>query len=224
MISRHNVLAMAMLMLGINACDSSTDPDDPASRWDKRFGADNAPTGIVTKIATTGDMVYVGGAFRSLKNRGDNQSRQNIAAWTGNDWSTLAAIVTPTNQFVDATVDAMEMCNGELYVSGSFESIDSVRVDGFAKWDRTAWQNAAAVKPTDLAVDGSTMYGATELGIVSIGYGQWSILEPGASMRVNRIVAIDSIVYGTVGADIFRWRYNTWRKIASFTRTDGGQP
>ncbi|MBC8145816.1 MAG: hypothetical protein H7X80_09520 [bacterium] len=219
------------LAIAIAACAAET-PVDPnaipnaGSGWDRRFVAENSPNNIVSKITAGTDLVFVGGSFNQVRSRGDQKQRQHIVAWTGADWKTLVASVAQSDPLEGATAKAMEMFEGELHVAGTFDKFDGVNVFEFAKWNGTEWKNASAIRPYDIAVSGVNMYVASAHGACEIRNGAWIAFETGLATPkyIKRIAAIETTVYGQLGADVFEWTGVDWKTIGTVARTDAGAP
>jgi hypothetical protein len=99
----------------------------------------------IRQIATHGDTVYVVGGFTSA---GGAPAFQ-LARWDGARWSAVGSGVGP--RFVDDTGEregrlyaVATAPNGDLYVGGSFNTIDDTPANGVARWDGSAWHSLGA--------------------------------------------------------------------------------
>ncbi len=63
----------------------------------------------------------------------------NVATWNGTQWQALAGGLTYSDGST-ASVSAVEVWNGQLYVAGGFDRAGGVAVTGIAKWTGTGWQ------------------------------------------------------------------------------------
>ena len=81
-------------------------------------------------------ILYVGGRFDSV----NGTAAGSVAAWNGMGWSIPGAGVTLTIAKIPANVYEMATdSNGNLYVSGSFNSAGGTSVNNIAEWDGKQW-------------------------------------------------------------------------------------
>jgi len=103
------------------------------SRWsDVGDGLD----GNVYALATDGDYLYAGGEFTD-----------RIARWDGSAWSAVGGGVfhgifwdeLEERWSLDSKVTSVIIDGNDLYVSGWFEKVGGVNINGIAKWNGSAW-------------------------------------------------------------------------------------
>jgi peptidase C25-like protein len=178
----------------------------------------NGLNGTVFALAVLGSDLYVGGNFNTANdNAQSNLSARSIARWSTNTnrWSRLGS---PTQNGVNAQVNALGVMGADLYVGGFFTATsDSVQVNlsanRVARWNSTTstWsplgsstQNgvnsplfALAVMGTDVYVGGSftTASDSTQLNVSAnhiarwgASSNNWSPLGSSAQNGVNSIV------------------------------------
>lgn len=85
--------------------------------------------------------LYVGGHFTTAGGVVAN----GIAKWNGTGWSALGSGVVSNSSA--ATVYALIVYNGELYVGGIFNTAGGITVNGLAKWSGNAWHGVTGYLP-----------------------------------------------------------------------------
>jgi chitodextrinase len=165
------------------------DPTVGDEQWANMGGA-LSTNGTVYAIAQNGTDIYVGGSFTDKGN--------HFAKWNGTTWTSIS--VNSGNVYalvVDGT--------GNLYVGGSFTSVDGVSVNNIAKWNGTTWSALGTGlngKVSALVVDSNgNLYAGGAFtsggGVPNIAYiakwngTAWSALGSGMNNVVNAL-AVDS--------------------------------
>jgi len=195
------------------------------------IGGSTSPT--VYALVTSGNAVYVGGAFATAGNIAAN----NIARWdtSSNAWSALGS---GTN---DAVL-ALGIVGNSVYVGGSFLMAGGNSVAHLARWDAGTWSvfdtgksNGIASYVYTVAVGGSDVYVGgifTTAGPIAANRvarwdgSAWSALGDGVNGKVLAIAVSGSDVYvggsfttaGGVNANnIARWNAltHTWSALGS---------
>ncbi len=100
-------------------------------KWDC-FSEGISLGGQVFSIIEYLDTLYVAGWFNSI---GGNTSIRNIAKWDGNNWSSIGFNTD------DLLIRNMRVINNELYIIGSFDSINNIAANGLAKYNGVEWTN-----------------------------------------------------------------------------------
>src|SRR5438105_3237916 len=89
----------------------------------------------VTALAGYGTSVFAAGNFCCM----DNQTVNNIAAWNGSSWSSLAGGITSLDSIRIERVTALSLYNGNLAVTGDFDRAGNLPANGIALWNGTQW-------------------------------------------------------------------------------------
>ena len=105
-----------------------------AQSWSTVSSGVNGP---VYAMAVYDSTLYVGGSFDSAGGVPVN----NIAKWDGKTWSALGTGVRYKigGVYSSASVSALCVFNGLLYVSGGFDFAGTDSVNGFAAYDGSTW-------------------------------------------------------------------------------------
>jgi hypothetical protein len=100
------------------------------ARWDGSTwtsvggGLDGAGRSIVSGVVGGADALFVGGLFANA----GGGAAVNVARWDGAAWSPLAG-------GVNATVSALKVIDGSLYLAGEFQFVNGVNMRGVTIWD-----------------------------------------------------------------------------------------
>ncbi len=109
-----------------------------AGNWFGLPGDGGVGAGTVRAIGVLDGDVYVGGDFLQA-NTGNPINASRVARWDGSDWHALADM---SGQGVDASVRAMIVFDGSVYIAGIFETfgdVDPVTTNRIARWDGDQW-------------------------------------------------------------------------------------
>jgi len=87
----------------------------------------------VYAMASFQGELYVGGVFSSL----GNVEAYHIGKWNGVAWDSIA--VQPFTSEFSGGITCLSVIENELYVGGSFDSINNVPCKSFASWNGTSW-------------------------------------------------------------------------------------
>jgi trimeric autotransporter adhesin len=198
--------------------------------WDDRFFGNGPSSEPIAAVAISGDMVYVGGEFRTIGNIRANY----VARWDGSSWSALGS---GTNGFVGA----LAVSGTVVYVGGRFTSAGGIPVNNIAKWDGSAWSALGSGIPVSsdilsirtLAVSGTDLYVGGDFakaGGIAVNHiarwdgNAWSSLGSGTDGTVNAIAVSGTDVYvsgyfataGGIAVNyLAKWDGNTWAALGS---------
>jgi len=112
--------------------------------------------GFVDSMATSGDTLYIGGAFSIATNffgSGGTVSVNNIAKWNGSAWSALGG-------GCDGGVYALKASGSNVFAGGIFGHAGAAAVNSVARWDGTSWSPLAAGAGTNNIVYSLSSYGS----------------------------------------------------------------
>ena len=117
--------------------------------------------GRVEAMAVAGGNLYVGGSFSAA----GGMPAQRIAKWNGSTWSALGSGLFRDIGFGPtvngATVSALSVFEGNLYVGGYFGKAGSISVANVACWDGGSWSGVGSGLPggvSSLAVFQNSLY------------------------------------------------------------------
>jgi trimeric autotransporter adhesin len=124
-----------------------------------------------TSVGTASDPVLTINKLSSGLYAGNTTG---VYKWSGTTWTNLGTIAGTIGNSLYVT-DIDEDINGNLYVIGSFISINGITVNGIARWDGTSWHalgtgvdiTSVATHPECLATIGSSVYIAGSFTSVS---------------------------------------------------------
>lgn len=204
------------------------------ARWDGRrwhgLGgglAREKDRGDVRDLAVSGDNVYVVGNF----DKAGTVAALNVARWnvTTGTWSALGTGTGPRDQFGGVVpLSAVAVVDGQVYVGGTFRSINGVTAAGVAVWNGTQWAALAGgvIDTKDdkadvralLAVGNQVFVGglfdqavnpqgvadiaASNIAVWNRSTGRWAALGVGASAPVDALATDGSSLY--VGGSFVR--------------------
>jgi hypothetical protein len=122
------------------------------ARWD---GADWQPldsgmVGGVYAMEKFNGELHIGGYFYNVSNISNTRK---IARWDGTAFHPLSKGITSGGQ-----VNVMLSYNGNLYVGGSFQTIDSLPIHTIAKWDGATWSSVCNITGTFAMVESMAIY------------------------------------------------------------------
>jgi trimeric autotransporter adhesin len=177
------ILSLIVLAVALPLTISSATPGD--ENWDRRFALPFL-NGAVNAFATSGDDLYVGGAFTLA---GAALAEQGITVNHLFRWrdGSLSAV----GEGLNGAVNAIAIDGGDLYVGGAFTEAGGVAASRVAKWDGQAWSAlgggvdgtvyALAVHNGNLYVGGqfNSAGGVTVNGIARWNGSEWLALETG---------------------------------------------
>jgi len=146
----------------------------------------------VSVLAATTGAVYAGGSFTNVIDPPFIFTVNHIAMWDGFNWYNLGSGVNP-----NATVNAIAVSGGNVYIGGTFTSAGGVTANRIAMWDGANWASlgtgsanglsgtvqAIALNGSDVYVGGTfTNAGTTVVrGIAKWDGANWSGLGSGAT-------------------------------------------
>jgi trimeric autotransporter adhesin len=89
---------------------------------------DNIPSFRASALAVCGTNFYLAGSVTT------NNYNPTIYSWDGVSWQPIAAIF-PTNSFISS----LAVSRGNLYVAGSFSTINGIAANSVAEWTGSNW-------------------------------------------------------------------------------------
>jgi hypothetical protein len=210
------------LYVGGNLTDAGgVDEADFLARWSgsawNAVGAtgpgDRPVNGPVYALATSGSVLYAGGAFGNLA--GIPQA-DNVARWNGTAWSALGSNGNGDGA-VYLYVFALAVSNDDVYVGGQFTSAAGIpAADHVAHWNGEAWSalgsggGALDDDVSALLISGSDLYIgggfddaagiASADSIVRYELATGTIRQPDGRIRLGTGTYAGNDVYNTTGA------------------------
>ena len=149
------VFAMAiykgdLYIAGDFVCASGTN----IAKWDGTAWSSvgGGTVGPIYSLAVYNGNLYAGGFMTEA----GATSVNNIAMWDGTNWFALDSGVTGESGW--ASVNALASYNGELYVGGSFDTVNGMPINCIAKWNGTAWSPVGSGIDANGSVDAMTVY------------------------------------------------------------------
>ncbi|MFH2143657.1 MAG: T9SS type A sorting domain-containing protein [Bacteroidota bacterium] len=187
------------------------------------------------------DTLYVAGYFPY--GIGTNDTIRNLAKWDGTNWKH----VVDFNNY--GYIRNMRVINNELYILGTFDSINDVVANGLAKYNGVEWSNVynlpqfystSANFINDIAYYENELYvggnfvndDQTIRDIVKYNGSEWADVGgslKGGSANINRMLVFDNelVVAGTfyksdgnVGNHIMTWNGTEWQELGDFVETN----
>ena len=197
------------------------------------LGSGTSATVQAIAIDSTGNNVYVGGAFITAGGVTVNR----IARWNGSVWSALGSATVGTSGTIQAiAIDSL----GNVFVGGQFTTAGGVTVNNIARWNGSIWSalGSATVGTNGIvhtiAIDstnnvyvggGFTLAGGVTVNRIARWNGtSWSALAGGFTTASSTVfaIAIDSTnnVYAggnftSSGNRIARWNGTSWSALGS---------
>lgn len=129
--------------------------------------AKNGVSGYLNTIHTSGNNVYLGGAFSGGYNAdGATVSANNIVRWTGTGWQALGASTGSTGNGLDTQTQTILALGGLVYTGGSFQKaynnsgsvVDTPRL---GRWNGASWSDVVGPSVKELASASAASYGNT---------------------------------------------------------------
>ncbi|MDB6020422.1 MAG: hypothetical protein JWQ04_279 [Pedosphaera sp.] len=237
----HLILFLSFVLWTITADGQSAN-----GTWDPQFTLPPGINGPVYAIATSGNSLYVGGAF----SKAGGVAANSIAKWDGTNWSAVGSGVV-------GQVNALAVSGTNLYVGGEFHVAGGIGATNIAKWNGTNWQALGAgvdkafltsppgvytlyANGTDLYVGGQFELagGQPAINVAHWDGSAWHAMDTGAylpddpepSGSVQAITGDGTNVYiggsfvqaGSVAVtNLARWDGNAWQAMGNCT---GGLP
>ena len=219
-------------------CPLSAAPGD--ERWGHEFYAPDFGTVNALVFTTNGDLIC-GGLFTSVAGV---SGTPNIARWDGSNWSGLGG------GLASGTVFAVLSVGNDIYMGGSFTSVQGQNITNLARWNGTNWSavgggvtggsvRALAWHNGALYVGGLfTNAGGKFVGFIAAWDGNsWSTLGGGlqatspssSAVPVSSLLSFNGALYaggrffnvGGVNANnVARWNGTMWESLG--TGADNG--
>ncbi len=197
------------------------------SRWD---GTDwqplaNGMVGGVYTLTNYNNELYVAGGFLNIDTI---LNTRKIARWDGTAFHALAKGITSGGQ-----VNVMLSYDGNLYIGGSFQTVDSLPIHTIAKWDGSVWSSVCNITGTFAMVESMAIYngdlyiggyftginGQPMRNIARFDGTSWSAVGDGLSSDVialvvdsatNRLYAAGNFTSTGTGAIVFPSNVAYW--------------
>lgn len=99
----------------------------------------NAGTASVYAVNVFNEQLYAGGTFHMV----DGQPMTGVARWNGSVWQPLGTGLSAPGP-LGARVAALQVYNGALIVSGTFDSAGGIPSSNIARWNGAAWSPLGA--------------------------------------------------------------------------------
>ncbi len=161
-------------------------------RWSQ---IDSGLPGPATAVGTFQNRLVVAGVFDDPSTLVGN-APLSLLAWDGVRWSRLPGRFAPTR---GGTITSIQEFNGQLFVAGTFSTVDGRSLMNIARFDGDAWQPAGA--GFNLGVNG--------LGVVATGGGAQSLYAVG-NFSTSGATLVNSVA---------RWNGAAWQPVgAGFNR------
>ena len=163
------------------------------SRWDGTnwfalgdgvAGPYNANSLAVRAIKAQGSQLFVGGGFTTAGGLIAN----NVAAWDGNNWSTLG-------YGVDNTVFAVETTGTDVYVGGSFTNAYDFQFSGTLVNRIAIWNSSTGWLPLGSGVNGTVNAISAANGVVYVG----GAFTTAGGNTANRVAIWDGANWSALG-------------------------
>ena len=153
------------------------------TNWDS-LSSGAGPAGAVYDIDRYNGSIIAGGSFSQI---GGVQA-SGLAAWDGTSWSPLVQLKTRYNS--TCSVFSILVENGQLYIAGSFDSINGMPANSVARFDGSNWFSYPMIE-NDLSIIGEPTFYNGELYVIG------NIWDP--NQGVKHIVRYDGTSWLPVG-------------------------
>ena len=143
--------------------------------------AKNGVSGYLNTLHTSGNNVYLGGAFSQGYNAdGTTVSANNIVRWNGTAWAALGASAGSTGNGLDTQTQTILALAGFVYTGGNFQKaynssssvVDTPRI---GRWNGASWSDVVGPSTKDVACASAASYGngrfASEQIVSAFGTG-----------------------------------------------------
>ena len=135
--------------------------------------------GTLNAVAVVGSKVYVGGSFDNAN--GDFRA-DNVAVWSGSDWTNLGSNAAGTDGAITDAVTSLAVYGSNVIAAGSFlDAGGNAAADTIAAWNGTKWLPLGVPNQGDV-IDGLAISGRT---LVATGY----FSSIGGAIGTDRIAA-----------------------------------
>lgn len=148
--------------------------------WSSVTVLDNSNSNLTGRVFKILDMIeyqgylYVGGDFDSIGGIAANC----IAKFDGTTWSAVGEVSFQGTTCCTPQVYRLAIYNGELYVTGTFDSINNIDCKSIARWDGTEWRALNVILPSSVIVQGVCVYNEElYMGIMYLNTNIWEIVK-----------------------------------------------
>ena len=172
------------------------------SSWTSVIPEDDFHMITVESMAAYNGNLYVAGAYYQIGGGGVPEFYK-IIKWDGFTWSTLITI-PPTYTLDGALGDVLSMTvyNSELYIAGTFSSIDTFTTGHIARWNGINWSAVGSgIKPASYALgdgDGSIYTFVKALGVYNGALYATGWFDSSGSIATHNIA---------------KWNGNNWTNL-----------
>jgi hypothetical protein len=105
-----------------------------------RMATYGIPTPLPSMCNLNDSLLFTFGEYLTSKNFSSSDF-YSVALWDGNTWSKAPAKFTNTPNHGSSVFNDITVFNGEVYVSGSIDSVDGIFANGIVKWDGEKWSS-----------------------------------------------------------------------------------
>jgi hypothetical protein len=220
------LLFTATLLISISAS---------AQYWSGLGTGIGIPSGAAVVFATTiyNGQLHAAGFFSEA----DGLPSKNISKWDGSSWSPVGSGVAYHDPNY-GSIRHMETYNGELYVTGYFDTAGGLPIRNIARWNGTGWSTVGSTTflsvPGPLAVYNGSLYVAgyfpningSEAFVAKWDGNTLSAIGSAANFSLTDVNALcvyngelyaagDSVSAGGVTefTDIVRWNGTNWSRL-----------
>lgn len=195
------------------------------AKWNGRaWEAVGQASSSVNELATSGGSLFYGSAPFVSDNEGD------ISRFDGSSWTRVGTL-TVVDDYV--RIDAMIDLGGTLVVSGRFDAVDGLPVNGIAAFDGSAWSAVGSgpgvpgTRITALAIHGQDLVAAGDFTIAGGGFADriarwngstWLPVGNGLPDPAQTLVEFDGDLWAgfatsattAEGSEVRRWDGSAW--------------
>ncbi len=138
-------------------------------------GIDQLGSSVFALLYTNG-VLYVGGNFTNV---GASTSARSIASWDGSSWTAYGGGAS-------GTVRSLAKKGSDLFIGGSFSSVDGKEIRNVARWDGSVWSPlgsngiSGTVNAMVLDEDGNLYVTGQNLNVWPGGFWGHAVWEPGS--------------------------------------------
>jgi hypothetical protein len=129
-------------------------PVSEIAKWDgtKWFDIGKYTNAVIYSLAVYNGNLYAGGLFDTI----GGIPAHRIAMWNGTVWSALDSGITGEAGW--ANVNALASYNGDLYVGGTFDTVNGKHMNCIAKWNGTNWSPVGSGINVGGSIDAMAVY------------------------------------------------------------------
>ena len=189
-------------------------------RWDERFALPGID-GFGFSVTSRGNLVYVGGSFRTAGELPVN----NIAMWDGREWHRLGSGLQGGQR---PKVSSLVSLGQDLYAGGSFSQAGDWPASNIARWNGVRWTSLGLGLDAEVshllvfrhqlvAVGAFLKSGDQDVSQLAVWDGAgWSPLGGGLSGRLLAVTADDKHLYAAgvfSESRVLKWDGTNWSHL-----------